>query len=171
MASGKHTPRGTAKDRALRLLGVRWRSRAELGQRLRLAGFTSSEIDEAIQDLDRAGLIDDERFARAVVAERAGRKLNGDRDVRSALRQKGVPEEVAAAVLASAGDESERAVALARKRASRMSSLEPSAAFRRLYGLLLRRGFGPAVAQAACRTALAEVVASFPGLDEPPTPD
>jgi len=155
-------PRGSAKDRALRLLGVRWRSRAELQQRLRLAGFPAEEIDEAIQDLDRAGLVDDARFARAVVADRAGRRLAGDREIRMALRRGGVSEDTAVAAMAAAGDESERALDLARKRAARLSGLEPATAYRRLYGLLLRRGFGSRVAQDACRVALAEVLAQAP---------
>jgi regulatory protein len=155
-------PRGTAKDRALRLLGVRWRSSAELQQRLRLAGFPAEEIDEAIQDLERAGLVDDARFARAVVADRAGRRLAGDREIRMALRRGGVSEDIASVAMAAAGDESERALNLARRRAARLSGLEPATAFRRLYGLLLRRGFGSAVAQDACRVALAEVLAQAP---------
>jgi regulatory protein len=159
-------PRGTAKDRALRLLGVRWRSRAELQQRLRMAGFAPEEIDEAIQDLDRVGLVDDARFARAVVADRAGRRLAGDREIRAVLRQKGIAEDTAATAMAAAGDESERALDLARKRAARLGGLEPAAAFRRLHGLLLRRGFAPRVAQDACRTALAELLAEVPEAEE-----
>ena len=53
------------------------------------------------------------------------------------------------------GDDQERAVALAASRVSRMSGLEPEVAFRRLYGFLLRRGYGPDVARDACRRALA----------------
>jgi regulatory protein len=166
MERKQNGPRGTAKDRALRLLGVRWRSRAELQQRLRLAGFASEEIDQAIQDLDRVGLVDDARFARAVVADRAGRRLAGDREIRAVLRQKGVAEDAAAAAMAGAGDESERALDLARKRAARLGDLEPAAAFRRLQGLLLRRGFGPGVAREACRAALAELLAEVPEADE-----
>ena len=64
--------------------------------------------------------------------------------------------------MAAAGDESERALDLARKRAARLSGLEPATAYRRLYGLLLRRGFGSRVAQDACRVALAEVLAQAP---------
>jgi len=159
-------PRGTAKDRALRLLGVRWRSRAELDQRLRQAGFQPEEIAQALEDLERAGLIDDARFAQAVVADRAGRRLSGDRHIRSVLRQKGVTDEVAVTAMGSAGDESDRAVALARKRAGRLRGLDPPTAFRRLYGLLLRRGFGPGIAREACRVALAEAIADMPGAQE-----
>jgi regulatory protein len=159
MTRAAKTPRGTAKDRALRLLGVRWRSRAELDERLRLAGFERDDIEVALEDLTRAGLVDDARFARAVVADRAGRRLSGDRAIRSALFQKGVSAEVAATAMEAAGDEAERALELARKRSPRLAGSDPAAAFRRLYGLLLRRGFGPGVAREACRAALAEVLA------------
>jgi regulatory protein len=156
------TPRGTAKDRALRLLTVRWRSRSELEQRLRQAGYEPEDISSAIEDLTRAGLIDDARFARAVVADRGTRRLSGDRAIRTALFQKGVSAEVAASAMEEAGAESERALALARKRAVRMTDADPAASFRRLYGLLLRRGFGPGAAREACRAALAEVLAEAP---------
>src|SRR5919201_1882490 len=55
------SPRGTAKDRALLLLGVRWRSREEVRRRLRKAGFESDEIEGALADLEAAGLIEDRR--------------------------------------------------------------------------------------------------------------
>jgi regulatory protein len=160
MERGK-PPRGTPKDRALRLLGARWRSRAELEQRLRRAGFEPDDITSALADLERAGLIDDARFARAVVADQAGQRLAGDRAIRTALYQKGVAPDVADAALAAAGDETDRALQLARKRAARLTGLAPAVAFRRLQGLLLRRGFGPTVARDACRAALAETLASF----------
>src|SRR5439155_6727376 len=124
MERKQKAPRGTAKDRALRLLGVRWRSRVELQQRLRLAGFPPEEIDQAIQDLDRAGLVDDARFARAVVADRAGRRLAGDREIRMVLRRGGISEDTASAAMAGAGDESGRALELARNRAARLSGLQ-----------------------------------------------
>ena len=152
-------PRGTAKDRALRLLGARWRSRAELDQRLRRAGFEPEDIAAALADLERAGLIDDARFARAVVGDQAGQRLAGDRAIRAALYQKGVSADVADAALAGAGDEADRALQLARKRAARLTGLDPSTAFRRLYGLLLHRGFASPTAVEACRAALAEALA------------
>jgi regulatory protein len=159
-------PRGTAKERALRLLAARWRSCAELEQRLRQAGFEVSEVLQALEDLDQSGLIDDERFAQAVVADRAGRRLSGDRHIRAVLRQKGVADEVTEVAMVAAGDESDRALALARRRAGRLAGLDPAGAYRRLYGLLLRRGFGPAVAREACRAALAEAIAETPGAEE-----
>ena len=112
-------------------------------------------MQTALADLERSGLIDDARFAREVVRDQAGCKLSGDRAVRAALRQKGVaPEEVERA-LEAAGDEPERALALAVRRVGRSRSPDPEAEFRRIYGLLIRRGYGPGVARDATRAALA----------------
>jgi regulatory protein len=147
---------GTAKDRALGLLAVRWRSREELRRRLARAGFDAGEIDEALGDLEQAGLIEDGRFARELVRDQAGRRLSGDRAIMAALRQRGVSAEVAEAALGDAGDEAARARSLAERRAARLAGLSPEAASRRLYGALVRRGYPPGVAREACRAALAD---------------
>jgi regulatory protein len=148
---------GNAKDRALRLLGVRWRSRAELETRLAGAGFGPQEIAQALDDLERTGLVEDGRFARELVRDHAARRLSGDRAIRSALRQKGVAGQVAEAALQEAGDEAIRARALADRRAARMAGLDPDAAFRRLVGLLVRRGYPPGLAREASRASLSAV--------------
>ena len=153
----RRKPRGTAKDRALLLLGVRWRSRDELRRRLRKAGFESDDIEGALADLEAAGLIEDRRFAREMVRDQAGRRLAGNRSIRAGLLQKGVTREIVDEALLAAGEESERALALARHRAPRLSGLPPEAAFRRLYGLLVRRGYGPGIAREACTTALRDL--------------
>ena len=148
-------PKGTPKDRALRLLGVRWRSREELRRRLRRAGFGAEEVEAALSDLEGAGLIQDERFAREVVRDQAGRRLVGDRGIRAALRERGVPPDVVETALDAAGDEGARAATLAGRKAARMAGLDPRIAHRRLYGLLLRRGYAAPVASRAAREALA----------------
>jgi regulatory protein len=157
--------RQSAKDRALGLLAVRWRSREELRRRLRLAGYEAEETEQALAELGEAGLIEDSRFARELVRDQAGRRLAGDRAIRGALRQKGVPTDVAESALQDAGDEADRARELATRRAVRMRSLAPDAAYRRLYGLLVRRGFPSGLAADACRAALAE---AFPQADVEP---
>jgi regulatory protein len=155
----RRRPRGPAKDRALRLLGVRWRSREEIRTRLRQAGYEAPEIDQALDDLERVGLIDDERFAREAVGHQAGNRLAGNRAIRAALRQKGVDPTVVEEAVAAAGDQDERAYELARRRAVRLGALPPEAAYRRLLGLLLRRGYPGPLARDACRRALNEALA------------
>jgi regulatory protein len=149
------SPRGTAKDRALLLLGVRWRSREELRRRLSSAGFDPEQISAALADLERAGLIDDARFAREVVREQAGRRLLGDRAIRSALRAKGVDPADTEEAVGQIGDERERALKLAGRHALRSANLSADAAYRRIVGMLLRRGYGNATAREAAGVALA----------------
>jgi regulatory protein len=153
-------PRSSAKDRALGLLAVRWRSREELRRRLLRAGYEPEDVAGTLEDLERAGLIEDDRFAREVVREHAGRRLSGDRAIRQVLREKGVADEVVERALEGAGDELNRARELAEKRAARLRGLAGEGASRRLFGLLVRRGYGPNVARDAVRAALAEPEAS-----------
>lgn len=146
----------SAKDRALRLLGVRSRSRQELHDRLAKAGFPEEEIAETLDDLERVGLIDDRRFAEEVVRDRMGRRGFGPRGAMAALRGFGVAREVAErAVEEWGGDEEGRAEEVARSRLRRLAALPPQVASRRLLEFLLRRGFDPEVARAASRRALA----------------
>jgi regulatory protein len=147
--------RGTAKDRALRLLGARDRSRRELELRLRQAGFEQEDIDRALDDLTAAGLIDDERFAAQVVEQAMGGRPAGRRAVMTGLLSKGVNRGLAERALEPLGaTEEARAEALAGMQAVRLRSLDPAVAFRRLSSLLIRRGFAPGLAFAVARKAL-----------------
>lgn len=142
----------SAKDRALRLLGVRSRSREELRRRLVRAGFPEDEIAEALEDLERVGLLDDERFADEVVRWRLSRQGYGHRAALDTLRKAGVDRVVAERAVAEAGweDEEARAEDVARSRLGRLQGLPDDAAYRRLMGFLLRRGFDPEVARTVC---------------------
>lgn len=149
-------PRTSVKDRALRLLSVRSRSRAELRFRLIRAGYEAEEIDAALADLEAVGLVDDERFAQEL-AEAKRRRGMGRRAGLAALRQKGVDRELAERVVGEVNpeDEAERAYVVARARLDRLGSLLPDVAHRRTMSYLLRRGFEPTVAGAAVRRAAA----------------
>jgi len=163
MASRKEVsgPRGTAKDRALRLLAVRWRSREELRRRLTRAGFEPEDVDRALDDLEAAGLVDDERFAQEVVRHEAGSRRSGSRAILTRLRRDGVDPATAEQAVAGAGDEEDRACDLAMARMSRLASLPPEVASRRVFGLLLRRGYGAATAREATSAALSAVFAGL----------
>jgi regulatory protein len=150
-------PRGTAKDRALRLLAVRDRSRRELERRLRQAGFEAEDVEQALEALAGAGLIDDERFASAVVEQAERGRPAGRRAVMGSLLSKGVARSVAEeAAERLASTEEARAEALAGRQIMRLRNLDPSVAFRRLSSLLIRRGFDPGLAFGVARRALGE---------------
>jgi regulatory protein len=152
------SPGTPAKDRALRLLEVRARSREELRRRLSQAGYEADEIELALMDLQAVGLVDDERFAREVASYEMGRRAVGRRAVLASLRRRGVDADVAERVVEETAppDEEERAVDLARDRLGRMNGLADDVAYRRLVGFLQRRGYDGHTAHAACRRVLAE---------------
>ena len=142
-------------ERALGLLSVRARSRRELEQRLRQAGFEADEVTEELERLESVGLVDDEAFARQLVQHEFESRKSGRRVVRSALARKGVSADVAASVLDELGGADEaRALELAMTRAARLRALDPPVAFSRLSSLLIRRGHDPATARRVARRAL-----------------
>ncbi len=147
---------GDAKDRALRLLAVRSRSREELRRRLRRAGYAGPEVVAALEDLEAVGLIDDDAFARELARHKLRGQGYGRRGALAALRSAGVDPSVAERALDQEGDEDEeaRAEEVARARIPRLRGLEADVAYRRLVGFLLRRGFEGEVARAVCRRVL-----------------
>jgi regulatory protein len=152
----RERPKTSVKERALRLLSVRSRSRAELRQRLVRAAYDPEEVESALDDLERVGLIDDEAFAREL-AEHQRRKGMGRRAGLSALRVKGVEREIAERVAeeVSPEDEADRALEVAAGRLRRLQGLDPESRRRRLVDFLLRRGYDPEVARSACARAMA----------------
>lgn len=139
-----------AKGRALRLLGVRPRTIAELEGRLAQAEFSPGVISEVISWLSEIGYLNDEAFAKGWVDSRIRLKPMGARRLELELRQKGVAGETARAALAGVTEEREFewALAIASQRLRRMEGVAREPARRRLFGLLQRRGFRPDVVRA-----------------------
>lgn len=142
-------------ERALGLLAVRPRTRRELDQRLRRAGFEATEIDDVLTRLEGVGLIDDRDFAKTY-AEHAFRvKRAGVRAISVGLAAKGISRELVEEVTQQEpGQEESRAAELAGLVAGRLGGLDPAKAFGRLSSLLMRRGFSPEMARKAAREAL-----------------
>lgn len=130
-----------ARSKCLRLLATRARSAAELRQSLRRGGFDEDVIAVALADLERAGLINDEEFARSWVASRRQSGGRGRVQLRWELRRKGIPQElIRRFVDEGIDDESEvqQALELAERRLR--GKPEPKALYR-VQRLLLTRGF------------------------------
>ncbi|OON31499.1 MULTISPECIES: regulatory protein RecX [unclassified Micromonospora] len=159
-------PRGTgapprdeaelAREICLRQLAVRPRTRAELAAALAKRGI-SEEVSAGVLDrYDEVGIIDDAAFARAWVSSRhAGRGL-ARRALANELRRRGVDGEVASEALDELDEETEAETARALvDRKLRTARGEPDAVFRRLVGMLARKGYPPGVAIRAVKEALA----------------
>ena len=155
--SGRREPKNpkSCHERALGLLAVRPRSRRELERRLLQARFEADEVSDVLGRLERVGLVDDQAFARQYAEQRFGSRREGRRAVVSGLRAAGIPAQLAEATADGAPDqEEERADALARARAGRLSGVDAPKAFARLTSLLLRRGYSAEIARGAARRAL-----------------
>lgn len=112
---GRELRRAEALTRALRALTARDRSRRSLEDRLGAAGVASRSRDEALEALERAGLVDDDRLAVGRAQALAGRGY-GDAAIRFDLERQGLGGESVAAALAGLEPERERARRLVAER-------------------------------------------------------
>lgn len=93
------------RKRAIRLLAQREHARAELVRKLAAHG-TPEQIDSVLNELARAGLQSDARFAESYVRSQANRL--GTARLCQTLRRKGVAGELVEAQVAALPDEQER---------------------------------------------------------------
>ncbi|MDF3282019.1 MULTISPECIES: regulatory protein RecX [unclassified Gordonia (in: high G+C Gram-positive bacteria)] len=144
----------TAWDVALRLLGVRARSRGEMQERLVRRGFDADTVADVMRRLDSAGLLDDEDFASEWVRSRHTHSGRGRVALRHELKAKGVDAATIENALSDIDPEDERAVAgrlVAKKLTPRVleqvaDRAERDKHFRRLVGMLVRRGYPQSLA-------------------------
>lgn len=117
----------------------------------------AEEVSSAVLDrYDEVGMIDDAAFARAWVSSRHHSKGLASRALAQELRQRGVKQEVAAQALSELDSETEAQTALdLAMRKLRTTRGEPEAVFRRLVGMLARKGYPGGVAVRAVKEALA----------------
>ncbi|MBL7253665.1 regulatory protein RecX [Actinoplanes sp. LDG1-01] len=141
----------------LRQLAVRPRTRAELAKVLARKEISEEVIAEVLDRYDEVGIIDDAAFARAWVSSRHHGRGLARRALANELRQRGVDAEVASEALESVDDEDEAATARALvDRKLRTATGAPDAVFRRLVGMLARKGYPAGVAIRAVKDALAD---------------
>ena len=89
---------GLAKERALRLLGYRERSEAELAAKLVDSGYGDAIVASIVTRFRELGLVDDERFASTLVRSRVAAGF-GKRRIQRELADKGVATHIASAAL------------------------------------------------------------------------
>ncbi len=145
-----------AHEAALRLLSYRARSEHEMRTRLTMRGIASTVVEEEIERLRRAGLLDDEKFARAWVEDRKRIAPRGRRMLRYELLGRGIEAESVENVTRDI-DDHETALDLARNRARKISTTDYGSFFGKMTGFLQRRGFDYEVTAAATKTAWEEL--------------
>lgn len=149
-------PQEAARAVCLRLLAVRPRTRAELATALRKRGIPDEDAGAVLERYDEVGMIDDAAFARAWVSTRHhGRGLARGALARE-LRQRGVDSTAIKPALDEVDDGAEARMArdLVARRLRGMTSVPPEAAFRRLVGMLARKGYPAGLAVRTVKEAL-----------------
>lgn len=129
-----------AYDCALGYLSYRPRSVSEVRHHLAGKEVPEELIVETVERLVRAGLLDDDAFARFWVENRSSFRPRGQLALRYELRGKGVSEEAINSAV-EAVDECEEAYRAAQPRALRLARVDRDTFRRRLADFLRRRGF------------------------------
>lgn len=143
--------------RLRRFLAHRLRSSSEVAQRLRQLGATGDVIERAVAYLQQQGIIDDVRFATAMVRDAVRLRSLSASMIRRQLLAKGISPEIADAVIAHEyphAEEFNRACAAARKALRRLASSSEPQRTRRLRDYLLRRGFAPSTIKRVLATLM-----------------
>ena len=156
-SSPEQTESERAREICLRQLAVRPRTRAELAKVLARKEISAEVIGEVLDRYDEVGIIDDAAFARAWVSSRHHGRGLARRALANELRQRGVDAEVVGEALETLDEDEEAATARALvDRKLRTATGTPDAVFRRLVGMLARKGYPAGVAIRAVKDALAE---------------
>jgi len=87
-------------EAAARSLSGAPRSRKSLEERLITAGYPEVHVRAAVARLVEIGLVDDERFAQALLDSRDRSRQRGDRALLQELRRRGIDDELAQRLLA-----------------------------------------------------------------------
>jgi regulatory protein len=146
----------TGKQKAMRYLGIRPRTRREIATYLARKGYSEMVTSRVIERLVALRLLDDAEFARMFCRDRLKLKPTGSQLLKKLLLQKGVPRPTAEEVMAEFFEpETEQTLAAAaaarflRKKLEPRSADDEAAVKRRLLDHLLRRGFSYEVARHA----------------------
>jgi regulatory protein len=158
-----------ARTICLQQLTLAPRTRAQLAAVLRSRSVPAEVADAVITRLQEVGLVDDEAYAQAWVESRHRGRGLGRAALALVLRTRGVAPADAATALEKIDRERElaRARELVTRRLPSVRGLEPAAQFRRLGGMLARKGYPSSVVYAVVREALAEAGAGDPDGTEP----
>lgn len=139
--ASRASPPGTPRLAALRLLGRRDYSAAEITTRLVDRGYEPADVDAVVAALVADGAIDDRRTAFAHVRTAARIKGRGAHRIRRELEARGIAAAVITEAMAQVSPEDDRtAIARLLARRRRTSPIPPDER-RRLFAQLMRRGF------------------------------
>jgi len=151
-------PAERAREICLRQLAVRPRTRAELAAALRKSGISADVAAEVLERYGDVGIIDDKAFAQAWVTSRHHGRGLARKALAGELRRKGVDADAVGAALDELDPETEAqtARALVERKLRTEKPGKSEALFRRLVGMLARKGYPAGLAIHVVKEAIAE---------------
>lgn len=137
-----------ARAVAFRFIGYAARSRSEMEKRLEREAYAPDVIAAVVAECEAAGWVDDEKFAKDWIDDRADRKKYGKTRLKMELQRKGIDKDTLTEALDAVGEEDE----LARCRAAAQTKWKPDvyalldrkeqqAEKQKITNFLMRRGF------------------------------
>ncbi len=129
----------SAFDAAVNCITYRDRSRKELYDKLKEKGYSSSEIDDALDKMVYYGYINDERYAFSYIKSNINKKGSGL--IERELLNKGVDDNIISNSLEEFGQDEETVISEILERRYRDADFSDEKHLRRIYGFLVRRGF------------------------------
>ena len=146
-----------AFQRAVKFVGYRARTSAEVRQNLKQHGVTEDLIDTIVVRLERSGTVDDRGFAQMWVENRSEYRPRGRRLLAYELKRKGISEEVIRETLdESLPDEDELAYQAALIQSRKLKQSDWLEFRRKMYDHLARRGFSYDASDSAVRKVWSE---------------
>jgi regulatory protein len=147
LSSQPSAPRGDGLECALRFLGYRPRSAAEVYNHLISRGYSPAAAAGTLEKLQSLSYLNDATFARDWAASKFKSRGYGPKRIEQELRSKGICETLIRDVLRETCDprcEAERARALLGKKFESQNLTDPKVV-RRAVGFLRRRGYSSEV--------------------------
>ena len=136
---GQYGRSEAARDKALNYLSYRPHSQKELGEKLKRAGFSEDQADEAIRFANERAYQSDEEYANAMVRHLISKKYS-NRRILQELAFKGIESELAKTALAPYIDEEERIFACMQKK-TKTGGIKNKEEKNKLVQSLLRMGY------------------------------
>ena len=131
-----------AKQYSLKLLSYRGRSEKELEERLRKKGVSARGISSTMQYLKDTGLLNDLSLAESLKREALTYRMLSQAGARYFMLRRGIPRSIVDSVLSNDDNRDiENAVKCVDKKLRVLGKYPAETAKRRLYNLLLRRGY------------------------------
>jgi len=131
-----------AKQYSLKLLSYRGRSEKEMEERLRKKGVSARGISSTMRSLKDTGLLNDLSLAESLKREALTYKMLSQAGARNFMLKRGIPRSIVDSVLSNDDNiDIDNAVKFVDKKLRVLGKYPAEIAKRRLYNLLLRRGY------------------------------